>query len=87
MKRRGDILLNEEQLKGLRKRLEQKRLNAEDYELLGKMIRETKRLLRRRWWMALAKRMLLRMLAVKNLMRGCRGKSPLIPEERDENGC
>ncbi len=85
MKGRGSVSLNEEKLKGLGKRLEEKRLDAGDYELLGKVIRETKRLRRRLWWMALAKRVLRRILAVKNWVRGSRGKPSLVPEEWDEN--
>lgn len=86
MKRRGEVLLNEERLKGLSKRLAEKRLEARDYELLGKMIRATTRLRRRLWWMGLAERVLRRMLAMKNWVRGCLGKPPLVPEEWDENG-
>jgi len=86
MKRRGSISFNEVALKGLSKRLDQKQLEAGDYELLCNVIGEAKRLQRRLWWMALAKRMLLRMLAVKNWVRGCLGKPPLVVEEWDESG-
>ena len=86
MKRRGDVLLDEEKLRGLRKRLEDERLEEKDYELLGKMIREIARLQRRRLWMGRAKRLLRRMLGLKSWVRGCLGKRPLAPEERDENG-
>jgi hypothetical protein len=78
-------MIKEEELKGLRQRLDEKRLDEADFELLGQMIRETKRLRRRLWWMDLAERVLRRMLAVKNWVRGCQGKPPLVPEEYDEN--
>lgn len=85
MRARRSISLNEEELKGLSKRLEEKRLEPGDYELLGEVIGETKRLQRRLWWMALAERVLLGMLAVKNWLRRWRGKPPLVPEEWDED--
>jgi hypothetical protein len=83
MKRRAE--LNEEQLKGLGKRLDEKRLTEGDYQLLGEVVRETKRLRRRLWWMSLAERVLLGMLAVKNRVRGCVGKAPLVVDGGCEN--
>jgi hypothetical protein len=85
MNTRPSVFRNDEELKGLRKRLDEKRLDAGDYELLGKVIRETKRLRRKLWWTSLAERVLLRMLAVKNWIRRCQGKPPLVPEEWNEN--
>lgn len=85
MNTRPSVFRNDEELKGLRKRLEEKRLDAGDYELLGKVIRETKRLRWKLWWTSLAERVLLRMLAVKNWIRRCQGKAPLVPEEWNEN--
>jgi hypothetical protein len=79
------VLLSDKQLKGLRQRLEERRLDAGDYELIGEAIRETKRLRRRLWWMGLAERVLLRMLAVKNWVRRCQGKPPLVPEEWNDD--
>lgn len=80
------VPFNEEELRGLRDRLDAEQLQAGDYELLDKMIRETKRLSRRLWWMARIERMLRRMLTFKNWVRVRMGKPPLIPEEWDDNG-
>lgn len=79
------VSLDEEKLNGLRKRVEEKRLEPGDYELVGQAIRETKRLWWRCWWMGHVEAMLRRMLAVKNWLRRCRGKPPLVPEEWDED--
>lgn len=73
--------LKEEELKGLLERLNSERLEAGDYERLKQVLRETKRLQRRIWWMGLAKRLLLGMLAVKNWVRRCQGKAPLVADE------
>ena len=85
MKGRRAVSLNEEELKGLLKRLEAERLEAGDYERLGQVIRETKRLQRRLWWTGLAERVLLGMLAVKNRVRRCQGKAPLVVAEGSED--
>jgi hypothetical protein len=77
--------VNEEELRGLRERLDEERLTDEDYELLGKVIRDAKRLWWQLWWMGHVEAMLRRMLAVKNWLRRCRGKPPLVPEEWDED--
>ena len=81
MRRRRSVSLEEEELRALGERLDQQRLQAGDYELLSEVIREPKRLRRRLWWMALAERVLLGMLAVKNWVRRCQGKAPLVVEE------
>lgn len=89
MKGGAPVWFDEEKFKKLSKHLEEKRLDAGDYQLLGKMmgkvLGETKRLRRRLWWMSLGKRVLLRMLAVKNWVRGGWGKPPLVPETRGDN--
>jgi len=77
--------LSEEELKGLLKRLEAERLEAGDYALLGKVLGERKRLLRRLWWTGLAERVLLGMLAVKNWVRRSQGKAPLVVAEGSED--
>jgi len=79
------VSLNEEELKGLLERLESERLEAGDYERLGQVIRETKRLQRRLWWTGLAERVLLGMLAVKNWVRRSQGKAPLVVAEGSED--
>jgi len=85
MRERRSISLNEEELLGLRKRLDEEHLEPGDYELLAKLIKDAKRLRRRLWWQGHAKAMLFRMLAVMNWIRRCRGKPPLVPEEWDED--
>lgn len=77
--------VNEEELRELRERLDEKRLTEEDYELLGKVIRDARRLRWRLWWMGHVEAMLRRMLAVTNWLRRRRGKPPLVPEEWDED--
>jgi hypothetical protein len=81
MRRRRTVSLKEGELRALSQRLDQKRLQAGDHELLGQVLAETKRLRRELWWMGLAGRALLGMLAVKNWVRRCQGKAPLVVEE------
>jgi len=76
---------NVEELLGLRRRLDEKRLDPGDYELLRKVIAETTRQRRRLWWLGLAQPVLLRMLVVRNWVRRAQGKPPLVPEEWSDN--
>lgn len=85
MRARRSLSLNEEELLGLRKRLEEEQLEPGDYELLAKVIKDATYPRRRLWWMGHAEAMLRRMLAVKNWLRRCQGKPPLVPEEWDED--
>jgi hypothetical protein len=86
MRERRSISLNEEELLGLRKRLEEEeRLEPGDYELIARVIEDAKRLRWRLWWRGHAEAMLRRMLAGMNWLRRCRGKPPLVPEEWDED--
>ena len=85
MRARRSISLNEEELKGLRKRLDEEHLEPRDYELLAKVIKDAKHLRRRLWWMGHAGAMLRWMLGVMNWLRRCRGKPPLVPEEWDQD--
>jgi hypothetical protein len=86
MRERRFISLSEEELLGLRKRLEEEQLEPRDYELIARVIKDAKRLRWDLWWRGHAEALLLRMLAVKNWVRRCQGKPPLIPEEWDEDG-
>jgi len=85
MRVRRSISLNEEELLGLRKRLEEKQLEPGDYELLREVIREAKRLWWRSWWMGQLEAFLRRMPAVMNWLRRCRSKPLLVREEWDED--
>jgi hypothetical protein len=79
------ISIDEEEVLGLRKRADEGKLQPGDHELIVRLVKDAKRLRRRLWWQGHAKAMLLRMLAVMNWMRRCRGKPPLVPEEWDED--
>jgi hypothetical protein len=87
MKRRRAAPLKEEELHALRQRLAAERLEPGDYERLREALREAKRLRRQLGWMDLAQRILLRMLAVKNWVRRCQGKAPLVVEEGNDDEC
>jgi hypothetical protein len=86
MKSKRTERFSEEELRALGRRLDARQLQPEDYPRLAEAITETKRMRRRLWWMALAERSLLRMLAVKNWIRRLQGKPPLVVEEWDDNG-
>ena len=85
MKGRRAAPLKDEELHALRQRLAAERLEPGDYERLREVLREAKRLPRQLWWMALATRGLLRLLAVKNWVRRCQGKAPLVVEESNDD--
>jgi hypothetical protein len=87
MKGRRAAPLKDEELHALRQRLAAERLEPGDYERLREVLREAKRLPRQLWWMALATRVLLRLLAVKNWVRRCQGKAPLVVEESNDDEC
>ena len=87
MKWRRGVPLKEEELHALRRRLEAERLEPGDYQRLTEVLRQVKRLPRQIWWMTVAMRVLLRLLAVKNWVRRCQGKPPLVVEESNDDEC
>ena len=87
MKRRRAPPLKDEEIHALRQRLAAERLEPGDAELIEDVIRQTRRLRRQLWWMERAQRVLLRLWAVKNWVRRCQGKPPLIVEESNDDEC
>ena len=87
MKRRRAAPLKDEEIHALRQRLAAERLEPGDDELIEEAIRQTRRLRRQLWWMDRAQRVLLRLLALKNWVRRCQGKAPLVVEESNDDEC
>jgi hypothetical protein len=79
------VYLSRRELRAWLKHLEERGVDAPDRELIAKLARLAKRQRWALWWMGLAERVLWRMLAVKNWVRRCQGKPPLVPEEWDDN--